>query len=228
VPLLPALLIGALGALLGPALARAAAVLHGRWPTVTDLWEGGEHRLRQRRVAGCTIATASLFTLGALHWGGSARLVPYLLLFAVLVVVAAIDLEHCLIPNRVVFPALGLSVVTAVAASLLDGTATTLGWAALGSVAFCAALLAVHLVNPAGMGFGDVKVALLLGWFLGWTASGGGDALLDVLAALLVASVVGSVVGLVLLVRRGRGAHYPFGPFLALGVIAVLLLPPAI
>ena len=81
-----------------------------------------------------TIAVASLFTLGALHWGGSARLVPFLLLFAVLVVVAAIDLEHCLIPNRVVFPALGLSVVATTLASIVDGTPATLGWAALGAL----------------------------------------------------------------------------------------------
>ena len=143
-----------------------------------------------------------------------------------LVVVAAIDLEHCLIPNRVVFPALGLSVVATTLASIVDGTPATLGWAALGAVTFCAGLLAVHLLNPAGMGFGDVKVALLLGWFLGWTAGGAGDALLGVLMALLVASAARIRRGLVLLVRRGRGAHYPFGPFLALGVVTVLLLSP--
>jgi leader peptidase (prepilin peptidase)/N-methyltransferase len=126
----------------------------------------------------------------------------------------------------VVFPALGLSVVATTLASIVDGTVATLGWAALGAVTFCAALLGVHLLNPAGMGFGDVKVALLLGWFLGWTAGGAGDAAFAVLMALLVASAVGSVVGVVLLVRRGRGAHYPFGPFLALGVVTVLLASP--
>jgi len=202
-------------------------VLHRGWPTVTDLWEGGD-RMHRRRVAGCSAACAALFALGAQHWGGTARLVPILLLFAVLVVVTAIDLEHSLIPNRVVFPALGLSVLVTALASVVDGTPVALAYAALGAVTFCAGLLAVHLLNPAGMGFGDVKFALLLGWFLGWSAGAAGDALLGVLMALLVASAAGSVVGLGLLVRRGRGAHYPFGPFLALGVIAVLLLTPAI
>jgi leader peptidase (prepilin peptidase) / N-methyltransferase len=227
VPPLLVVVVGASGAVLGPWLARASAVLHTGWPTVTDLWEGG-HRVHRLRVAACSAACAALFALGARHWGGTARLVPNLMLFAVLVVVAAIDLEHSLIPDRVVFPALGLSVLATALASVVDGTPVTLAYATLGAMTFCAGLLAVHLLNPAGLGFGDVKVALLLGWFLGWAAGGAGDALLGVLMALLVASAAGSVVGLVLLVRRGRGAHYPFGPFLAFGVIAVLVLTPAI
>ena len=174
------------------------------------------------------MACACLFTLAAQHWGGTARLAPYLLFFAVLVVVAVVDLEHSLIPDRVVFPALGLSVLATAVASVVDGTPATLVWATLGAVAFCAGLLAVHLLNPAGMGFGDVKVALLLGWFLGWSAAGVGEALGRVLVAMLAASMAGSLVGLVALARRGRGAHYPFGPWLALGVVVVLLLTPVV
>jgi leader peptidase (prepilin peptidase)/N-methyltransferase len=259
-PIFFALVVGALGAALGPTLARAASVLHRRLPSARDLSPGlrrrtpfrpcelapaapdalspaarlgdlgerGDQRLERRRIAGCVVACACLFTLAARHWGGTVLLVPYLLLFAVLVVVALVDLEHCLIPDRVVFPSLGLSIIATTVASVLDGRPAALAWATLGAVAFCACLLAVHLLNPAGMGFGDVKVALLLGWFLGWSAADVGDALGRVLVALLAASLAGSLVGLVALARRGRGAHYPFGPWLALGVVAVLLLTPAV
>ena len=259
-PISLALVVGVLGAALGPTLARAASVLHRHWPSVGDLTRGlrvrtpspsgepalappgtssrsgrlgdlrhhGDRRRERRRTVACTVACACLFTLAAQHWGGTVRLAPYLLLFAVLVVVALIDLEHYLIPDRVVFPALGLSVLATAAASFVDGTPGALVWATLGALAFCAGLLAVHLLTPAGMGFGDVKVALLLGWFLGWSAANVGDALGKVLLAMLAASAAGSLVGLVLLARRGRGAHYPFGPWLALGVVAVLLLTPAV
>jgi len=259
-PIPLALVIGALGAALGPTLARAASVMHRRWPSVAvlprglrpripfpsgelalapadgrsrsahpgDLGERGDQWRGRRRTAGCMVACACLFTLAARHWGGTVQLAPYLLLFAVLVVVALIDLEHSLIPDRVVFPALGLSMIATTVASVLDGRPAALAWATLGALSFCACLLAVHLLNPAGMGFGDVKVALLLGWFLGWSAAGVGEALGRVLVAMLAASVSGSLVGLVGLARRGRGAHYPFGPWLALGVVVVLLLTPAV
>src|SRR6478752_3403493 len=98
-PLLLALAVGALGAALGPTLARAAAVLHHRWPLAADLWERGDRRRERWRAAGCTVACGALFTLAARHWGGTARLAPHLLLFAVLVVVTIVDLEHSLLPD---------------------------------------------------------------------------------------------------------------------------------
>src|SRR5262245_35031078 len=115
-----ALLVGAFGAALGPTLARAASVLYMMWPSAVDLWGRDGRGPGHARTAGCTVACASLFTLAALHWGGTARLGPHLLLFAVLVVVTVIDLEHSLIPNRVVFPALGLSVVATALVSVVD------------------------------------------------------------------------------------------------------------
>jgi leader peptidase (prepilin peptidase)/N-methyltransferase len=214
-------------------LARASSVLHERFPTPAELFgrsrgELFEHGPDGRLRWSCAAACAALFGLAGLHWGASARLAPYLLLFAVLVVMSAVDLAHSLIPNRLVFPALLISMPATAVASLVDGTTSTLRFAAVGAAAYFVGLLLAHLANPSGMGFGDVKLALLLGWFVGWSADGFGNTVFLVLVGLLVASLLGSVVGLVLLTRRGRGAHYPFGPWLALGTAIVLLVTPAL
>jgi leader peptidase (prepilin peptidase)/N-methyltransferase len=78
------------------------------------------------------------------------------------------------------------------------------------------------------MGFGDVKVSLVLGLFLGWLASNWTEALAIVLYAMLGGFVLGSIVGVAVLISRGRSAGYPFGPFLALGAVAATLLSESI
>jgi leader peptidase (prepilin peptidase)/N-methyltransferase len=111
---------------------------------------------------------------------------------------------------------------------VVDGTTPSLRFAVLGALAYFGGLLLTHLISPNGMGFGDVKLALLLGLFLGWAASGYLAVLGLVVYGLLFASLLGSVIGVVLLVRRGRGAHYPFGPWLAAGTVVTLLAAPAL
>lgn len=220
------LLCGAVGATLGPPLARLSRVLHQRPPAWSEL-TGRSLRAGSRAWA-CGAACGVLFALAALRWGASARLAPHLLLFAVLVVMAAVDLEHLLIPNRLVFPALAAALALITLASLVEGTTPSLRFAVLGALAYFGGLLLTHLINPNGMGFGDVKLALLLGLFLGWAASGYVAVLGLVVYGLLFASLLGSVIGVVLLVRRGRGAHYPFGPWLAAGTVVTLLAAPAL
>jgi leader peptidase (prepilin peptidase)/N-methyltransferase len=217
---------GAAGGLLGPMLARVSRVLHQRPPAWSEL-TGRSLRAGPRAWA-CGGACAALFALAALRWGPSARLGPHLVLFAVLVVMAAVDLEHLLIPNRLVFPSLAAAAVLITLASMVDGTMPTLRFAIVGAVAYFTGLFVTHLVSPNGLGFGDVKLALLLGLFLGWAAGGYFDVLSLVLFGLLFASLLGSVIGVLLLVRRGRGAHYPFGPWLAAGTVFTLLAAPAL
>ncbi len=90
------------------------------------------------------------------------------------------------------------------------GVVTT---ALLGAALAWVLLLVVHLVQPAGMGFGDVRLSFVLGLFLGWLD------LRLVLIGLFLGFLLGSVLGvlLVLLRLRGRRDHIPFGPFLAAG-----------
>jgi leader peptidase (prepilin peptidase)/N-methyltransferase len=126
----------------------------------------------------------------------------------VLVAISAIDLEHRIIPNRIVLPATVLVLVVQTA------LAPSPEWAiaAVGASGF---LLAAALAYPAGMGMGDVKLALLMGAALGRTVP----------VALMVGMVAAMVPAVVLLARHGSKARkmgVPFGPFLALGSVVAL------
>jgi leader peptidase (prepilin peptidase)/N-methyltransferase len=143
---------------------------------------------------------------------------PYAVLSAgfciVLVVLAAIDLDHRIVPNRIVVPA---AAITLVAHTAID---PSIEWllGALGAAVF---LLAAALVYPSGLGMGDVKLALLLGAMLGR----------NVALALMVGFVSALVPSVVLFARHGSKARkmgIPFVPFLALGGIVALFAGGAI
>jgi leader peptidase (prepilin peptidase)/N-methyltransferase len=130
---------------------------------------------------------------------------------AMLIAVAGIDLEHRIIPNKVLLPA---AVFGAAGAAALRADALP-ELAIAGAGAFLVFLLAA-VAYPAGMGMGDVKLAGVMGLFLG-TA---------VVPALFVAFLAGTIVGVVVIARHGsegRKRGVPFGPFLALGGLVGLL-----
>jgi leader peptidase (prepilin peptidase)/N-methyltransferase len=82
----------------------------------------------------------------------------------------------------------------------------------------------VHLISPRGMGFGDVKLAAVMGLYLGWLAPDYAGAAYIVLWAMLIGFLAGSVMGIAMLMARRRSTPIPFGPFLALGTITVVLI----
>lgn len=169
------------------------------------------------------LATAALFALAAVRFGYDAVLPAYLVLFASVLAISLIDLEHYIIPNRIVYPTIFLSVPLLVLAATVDSRWGHLRGAAIGAVLAWGLLLIVHLVSPRGMGFGDVRLSFVLGLFLGWL--GLGHVLLGLFLGFLLGSVVG--VGLVVVGRRGRKQAIPFGPFLASGtVLAVFFGAP--
>jgi len=133
---------------------------------------------------------------------------------ALLIAVAGIDLEHRIIPNKLVVPALAYGLV---AGAIVDLGAMPERLAA-GAGAFLFLLLAA-LAHPAGMGMGDVKLAGVMGLYLG----------LSVVPALFGAFLSGTLVGVAIMVRDGAGARkkgVPFGPFLALGGLLAVLAGP--
>jgi leader peptidase (prepilin peptidase)/N-methyltransferase len=175
------------------------------------------------------VLTPVLFALAALRWGASAVLVPFLLLAAVLVVVSMIDLEHFRIPDRIVFPALAVSLGLIIFVSLIEGfDAVYVRNALIGSVAYFVLLLVPHLIYPKGMGFGDVKLALLMGLYLGWIYSDPFQVLGLVMWALVLGSGLGVVAGLGFALVRGRRAEFPFGPALALGCLLAIQFSDAL
>lgn len=154
------------------------------------------------------LVTAALVAGCVLRFGLTARAAIGAGFCAVLVVVSATDLEHRLVPNRIVVPA----AATALAANLAFSPG--LEWP-LSAAAAAGFLLAAALAVPGGLGMGDVKLALLLGAALGRTV--GVAVMLGLLAALVPA--------LFLLLRHGRSARklaLPLAPFLALGGVIAL------
>lgn len=130
-----------------------------------------------------------------------------------------IDIKHHLLPDRIVFPSAAIAGALLLLAGLVMLDAGAALRTILGAVVLWAVYVALRLVYPAGMGYGDVKLAFVLGLylgFIGWPAVLSGTVLAFVLAALW---------GLALMVaRRGTGkTQIPFGPFMLLGALAVLV-----
>jgi leader peptidase (prepilin peptidase)/N-methyltransferase len=154
------------------------------------------------------LGTALLVSACVLAFGLSAYAAVAAFFCAALVAVSVTDLEQRIIPNRIVLPAAAVVLVAHTAFQ------PSLEWtiAALGASLF---LFLAALAYPAGMGMGDVKLALLLGAMLGRTVP----------VAMMIAMLAALVPAVVLLVRHGSAARkmgIPFGPFLAAGGVVTL------
>lgn len=144
-------------------------------------------------------------------WGDPGEVALGLVFVTMLVAITLTDLERRLIPNKILAVAAVLGVAIAIAtdpAGLPERAAAAAGAGGL--------LFAAALAYPRGMGLGDVKLAAVMGLFLGR----------NVAPAILVALLAGSLVGLAMIARQGAAARkqaIPFGPFLALGGVVGLL-----
>ena len=157
--------------------------------------------------------TAALFVLTAARFGIRPELPAYLVFVAADVALAAIDLDTFTLPRKIVWPLFGTSVVLLAIAAVVDGDVDHARDAAVGSAIAFGVLFLVHVISPRGMGFGDVRLAAVLGLFLGWLELGA------VAVGLFLSFLLASVVGVALIVagRRGRKDRIPFGPFLLAG-----------
>jgi leader peptidase (prepilin peptidase)/N-methyltransferase len=189
--------------------------------------------------------TALLFLAAALRFGASWVLVPILLLFAMLVAVSVVDLYDYRIPDRIVFPTLVLALPLIAAVSFVYDLPEAIVWGVVGAVVFAGLLFVTSLLPGGGLGFGDVKLALVLGLFLGWLGSNLHNMVLLVFVALMLGSLLGAGMGIVVgAVRKGTGREFlpdpdaeegelltaswtkqafPFGPALAIGTIVAVL-----
>ena len=140
--------------------------------------------------------------------------VPALLfLAATSICLALIDADTHTLPNRIVLPAYPISAALLLGASVVEGNWGALLSAAIGAVALFTFYLALALAYPRGMGLGDVKLAGVLGMFLGWF--GWGELAVGAFAAFLL----GGAYSIVLLATRrvDRGGGVPFGPWMLAG-----------
>jgi leader peptidase (prepilin peptidase)/N-methyltransferase len=149
--------------------------------------------------------TAILFAAVVAARGPDLELLVELPFVAVMVAVAVIDLEHRIVPNKILLPA----AIWAVGASAVVQPDRLPELLVAGAAAFTLLLLAA-LAHPAGMGMGDVKLAGVMGLYLGSAVA----------PALFVGFLTGSLVGVGMIAKHGAGARkrgVPFAPFLAVG-----------
>ncbi|MFJ4618965.1 prepilin peptidase [Streptomyces sp. NPDC088812] len=164
--------------------------------------------------------TALVCALAAVATGLRPELAVWLLLAPVGVLLAVVDLRVRRLPDPLTLPLAAAALALLGVAALLPEHAGDWTTALLGSLALGAGYLVLHLINPAGMGFGDVKLALgagaVLGWY-GWAA-----VMLGTFAGFLLGALYGGA--LVVAGRAGRGTTIPFGPFLIAGAFTGLLI----
>jgi len=158
------------------------------------------------------LALGALYTATlAVLWDDPTEVVLGLLFVSMLVAITLTDLDRRVIPNKILlFAAIAAVAIVAI------GDPSSLPERAISAAAAGGGLFLVVLAYPRGMGLGDVKLAAVMGLFLGRSVA----------PALLIALLAGSVVGLFLIARDGaetRKRAIPFGPFLALGGMVALL-----
>jgi leader peptidase (prepilin peptidase)/N-methyltransferase len=160
------------------------------------------------------LATALLFAGAALRFHREYWSLPaFLVVLAGVLALAFTDLEHFLLPIRIVYPVLALEAGLLVMAAAATGQWSRLEVAAVSGVVAAASFFAIHFLNPKWMAFGDVRLAGVIGLALGWL--GAAIALLGIFLGFLLGAVVG--VALILTKRIDAKAHIPFGVFLAIG-----------
>jgi len=157
-----------------------------------------------------------LLCLGAVLAGETTTAVVLGIVLILLVVpIALIDLEHRIIPNRLTLLGAVLAIALGTALDPSGEPARLIAGAAAGGF-----LLAAALAYPGGMGMGDVKLAGMMGLFLGSAVA----------PALMIALLTGTVVGVGIMTRKGakagRKTAVPFGPFLALGAVVAVFVGP--
>lgn len=157
-------------------------------------------------------------------YGWEARLVPALWLIPVGITVAAIDLRTFMAPTKIIWPAFGASVAASVIIALTVGEPRWLLGGVIGVATMAGPLALLWFLMQSGMGFGDVRLATLVGWTVGFTTirSGWASAVLMGLLSMVLAAVGGIVLGVAVLGVRGRKARVPFGPTLILGGLACI------
>ncbi|MBI4496857.1 MAG: prepilin peptidase [Chloroflexi bacterium] len=163
-----------------------------------------------RRKAIIEAATAASFALVAWRFGVGFPTVAFLWYAAVFIAVFAIDLEHRLILNRMMYPAIVLAPV----AALMTGL--SLPSSLLGGAIGFGTMYLLYVLARGGLGGGDVKLGLFIGLITGAER---------VLWAMLAFSTLAGLVSALLLLTRkkGRRDYIPFGPFMVLGAVAALL-----
>ena len=177
-----------------------------------------------RRYPLIELGTGLLFGLAAWKFGFNAETAIYCGLFWVLVVLTIIDIEHQLLPTRVIYPTLLAGVVALSVTAVVRDQTDRIVDMGIGAAVFGGIFFVIFYAAPAGgFGFGDVRLGLLLGTFVGYLGAPG-----LVLLAMFMSFLTGALIGITLKWWESRGAEdegplrkakVPFGPYMALGSV---------
>ncbi len=162
-----------------------------------------------------------MLAAAALRFGSLWTAAAEMALLAGLLCLAVVDLDRRLLPRRVMYPTAATVLILFVVGTIAEGE-----WTHLAVVAACATgefafLYAINWMNPAGLGFGDVRLGALIGLGPGWL--GWRYAVYGLLLAVVAATLTG--LALLALGRAGPKTRLPFGAFLALGAAAAIFVP---
>lgn len=162
--------------------------------------------------------------------GWNWRLPPVLWLIVAGVAISVIDFRTLIVPTRLVWPAVWIGAGWCVLGALAEGEPRWIVGALLGVVTMAGPLFAIWWIHPRGMGFGDVRLAVLLGMTVGYSMASLGDErwivpVFGAVIAITLSALVGIVMGLALVGLQRK--HIPFGPALIAGsLIAIALAEP--
>lgn len=167
------------------------------------------------------VETGTGLVFGILAWrlGPDLALPAFLYLGAIGVALALIDMDAHRLPNAIVLPSYGVGAALLAFAALLTGDWHELFRAAIGAPALFGLYFLLAFVYPAGMGLGDVKLAGVLGMYLGWMGFA------ELVVGGFLGFLFGGVIGGALMVvgKAGRKTKIPFGPFMLLGAYVAIL-----
>ncbi|MGW4565011.1 prepilin peptidase [Streptomyces sp. NPDC004561] len=192
----------------------------GRCPGDGRLQDEGPYTPYTPSAPLLAVATALTCAVLAAATGTRPELAVWLLLAPVGVLLAVVDFRVQRLPDPLTLPLAAAALALLGLAALLPEHAGHWLTALHGALALGAGYYLLYRVNPAGMGFGDVKLAVGMGAVLGWY--GWPTVLLGTFAGFLLGALYGGA--LVVVRRAGRKTAVPFGPFLMAGALAGLLI----
>ena len=207
-----ALLWGLFGAAFGLAADRLAA----RWPRHED----GRTRTVDWRTPAVTVIAAAAFAALPGRWSTPRDLLVLGLWFAALVVLLATDLDQRLLPDVITLPLIPIALALVVVAwdPILSGRSLALGSALVAGLGLPLVLAVTNVLFKGGLGMGDLKLAVSLGFMAG---------LSHLFSGLVASAILGAVVlvGLLLARRITLRSYIPFGPVLIVGGLLAALIP---
>lgn len=175
-----------------------------------------------RRYPLVEASTGVLFAAVGAWLGPVWHLPAFLYLVAISVALTLIDIDVKRLPNAIVLPSYFVGAVLLGGAAFLAGDQQAIVRALIGMVLMYVGYFAICFAYPAGMGFGDVKLAGVIGLylaFLGWK---------ELATGAFLAFLVGGVVGIAIMARGGRKVKIPFGPYMVAGAWLGVLIGPTI